>query len=207
MYPDSPIVDRYCESYRLSSFVGTGSWRFKHGARDYSITMALANDSQSNIFVSSDGQAIVADFGMTMHDKLSYDSDISTETPGGTFGWQAPELMQETRLRWLAPPVDIFAFGCVAYAVCTPSLLECLSYLSPFIAQVLTGSSPGSHRARANVKAGNMPAIPPDEYSLPCNGVAPSAELHELIKRCWALQPEERLHITDVLKLLGHHTD
>jgi serine/threonine protein kinase len=61
-----------------------------------------------------------------MHDKLSYDIGIPTETPGGTPGWQAPELMQEITPQWLAPSADIFAIGCVAYAVCTSSPSECM---------------------------------------------------------------------------------
>jgi serine/threonine protein kinase len=144
-----------------------------------------------------------------MHDKLSYDSYIPTEAPGGTPGWQAPERLQETGLLWLAPSVDIFAVGCVAYAVCTPFFSNHTSYLSLLMAQILTGSPPwkGSPLAEHKVRDGNMPPIAPDEKSLPCNGPAPSAELRELIKRCWALKPEDRPNITAVRStLLGHHT-
>jgi hypothetical protein len=49
-----------------------------------------------------------------------------------------------------------------------------------------------------------MPPIPPDAGSLLCNGPVPSEFHRELIKKCWAFQPEDRPNIAAVLTYFDH---
>jgi len=65
-----------------------------------------------NILLDYDGRVRISDMGLAK--RLGHDQhSITSQTSGGTFGWQAPEQM-ETTLRQ-SRSVDIFSLGCIIY--------------------------------------------------------------------------------------------
>lgn len=79
---------------------------------------------QDNIMVDDDRHVKIADFGLTILEDATLESDRkSSSQKSGTIRWMAPELLrpedfaQEFRCHTVAS--DIYAFACVCLEVCT----------------------------------------------------------------------------------------
>jgi len=73
---------------------------------------------QVNVLVTSCQRACLADFGLS-NPAVSRASD-SSEFPGGTHQWMAPELFNidvDSRGAHNNPETDIYSFGCLCYEV------------------------------------------------------------------------------------------
>jgi serine/threonine protein kinase len=72
---------------------------------------------QLNILITDDRRACLTDFGLaTASDSQVMNfSSLSTEKPGGTLRWTAPELLNGTDNS--NTKSDIYAFACVCYEV------------------------------------------------------------------------------------------
>ena len=67
---------------------------------------------QDNVLISDDGQALLADFGLSFVVNSSFDMSVSSfDGPKGTLNWMSPELFYVTRV---SAEADVWAFGMTA---------------------------------------------------------------------------------------------
>ncbi|KIM60731.1 hypothetical protein SCLCIDRAFT_123603 [Scleroderma citrinum Foug A] len=67
----------------------------------------------TNVLVSPDGYAVLADFGLSSLACSSLASNMSTSFTGGTVRWMAPEVMKDPTAKATVEG-DIWAFGMTA---------------------------------------------------------------------------------------------
>ncbi|KAG6907968.1 hypothetical protein DXG01_006693 [Tephrocybe rancida] len=145
-----------------------------------------------NILVTDSEQACLADFG------LSYVTDASglrgralssNHAPGGTAGFEAPELVDpdkdESSYR-RTEASDVFAFGMVCY--------ETIFVNKPPFGQVMPQAATIN-----KIRKGQHPERPVDGRHLE-KGL--TNEIWEIMKRCWAYEPDDRPTATEIVKLL-----
>jgi serine/threonine protein kinase len=76
--------------------------------------------SQSNIFITQDGQACLADFGLTVIGDMTLTRVQTTAELAGATRWLAPELLDpDVNISRKTPAGDVFAFGRLCLAVRT----------------------------------------------------------------------------------------
>jgi serine/threonine protein kinase len=166
--------------------------------------------TKANVLVTKEGPSMLLDFGLTVVGQTNDGRLATTGNAQGTPGWMSPEriAVEEHRVPRLAREVDIYAFGCMCYAVCHIFLHDRFTFFSYIKRQISTGYTPyegvGHWVAVRSILEGNMPSLPPAKDAYECIGYPTPAPLFwKLIKRCWALQPKDRPHISTVLAYLG----
>ena len=140
---------------------------------------------QANVLIDNAGTACVADFGlMIMADLSTILLSETAVTPGGTFRWMSPELLDLERFDSDGRPTresDCYALGMVIYEVGWSH-----SSQRPFTHayQVLTGLPPFHHLLGYApvpvIVRGKRPEKPLDAESLGF-----SHTLWELVQSCW----------------------
>ncbi|KZS96304.1 kinase-like protein [Sistotremastrum niveocremeum HHB9708] len=152
----------------------------------------------SNILVSDEGTAVLADFGLArlISADAVFSSEVASTTTGlkGTVRYMAPELACAVDSTLNAThESDIWAFGCV--------VLELISFLLPY----------ATCRTPASIIFAMINRIPPFTSvsgSLDATGTASSVPtdfehyrtLWSLCKECWNFNPSSR---PDCLRILG----
>jgi TPR repeat protein len=123
----------------------------------------------SNILLSSRGEAIISDFGLSRFEAADY----TLTADSGTVNYAAPELfrdgMPHTR------QADVFAFGLVLYEILTG------------IAVFPSSESPFTTLRR--IRDGDMPVITEQ-----CGRL-----MQHLIPRCWSMEPTKRPTFDEIL--------
>ena len=91
------------------------------------------SDIKANILINSECHACLADFGLvTIVGETSSVEGLSSQKPGGTIRWMAPEILHPDKYGYVkraqrklpSKSTDIYAFGMTVLEVCkTPLLL------------------------------------------------------------------------------------
>src|SRR5262245_15177162 len=145
-----------------------------------------------NIFLTSDGQVKILDFGIARVKRVSAAAETITSSPTktteaglvmGTLGYMSPE---QARGETADAPSDIFSLGCVLY--------EMVSGRRPFVGETVAET----------IAAILRDTPPPIAHS---RSAAP-AELERVVMRCLEKQPSERYQsardlASDLRALLG----
>ncbi|TFK16883.1 kinase-like protein, partial [Coprinopsis marcescibilis] len=136
-----------------------------------------------NILIKPDGQACLADFGITklFNHEITTWTSIKTGSTGhfGTLRWQAPECMlEDDPPEETANKADIYAFSCVCYEIVTSEI--------PF-------AKVGIHQVPRKVLRGIRPAVPAER-------VGQLTEVLSLMDDCWKHSPAERPSAPEVVK-------
>lgn len=76
----------------------------------------IDDEAQTNIVVSSEHKALIADFGLAIVGDVTAGRYTTTGTRG-TNRWLSPERYANPRARRDAS-MDVYAFGCICYMVC-----------------------------------------------------------------------------------------
>ncbi|KDQ18494.1 hypothetical protein BOTBODRAFT_513055 [Botryobasidium botryosum FD-172 SS1] len=137
----------------------------------------------SNIFISENGDARIADFGLSQFEHEEYDENQSSAWHnGGNPRWQAPELFEEGARRTKA--TDIFAFGRV--------MLEFITGKIPFH---------GLSTARVVIKvmSNTFPDRPNNDDAI-ARGL--DDDMWLLMGECWNADWERRPLIADIFSRL-----
>ncbi len=134
-----------------------------------------------NIFLTTDGQVKILDFGLARwqqdrsRQKVSPEDETLTlaDTQAGavmgTVGYMSPE---QVRGETAGPPSDIFSLGCVLY-------------------EAATGRQPFSGKSAADTMAAILKEDPP---AIADTGKQVPAELERVVDRCLAKNPAQRFH-------------
>ncbi|KJA22041.1 hypothetical protein HYPSUDRAFT_186740 [Hypholoma sublateritium FD-334 SS-4] len=137
---------------------------------------------ESNILVSENGDAVIADFGLSAFTEcrsywnfpIGYNTDDSGKSGAGTLRWMAPELfIPEDFDRSAALPTfesEVFAFGMTIYEIYSGRIPHYEDNICLVISNITKGNRP------------QRPAGLPDH-------------IWRLIQKCWAHQPAVRLTI------------
>ncbi|KAG6839578.1 hypothetical protein C0991_001359, partial [Blastosporella zonata] len=146
-----------------------------------------------NILINEDGIARLADFGISSvsdPEIVSWTSQSSGSSTGGSSRWQAPELFDVENDESVKNSVesDVYALACVYY-------------------EIFTGNIPFYHVTREvavplQVKSGNRP-IRPLASSPSWNAWGLSEPLWGLMEDCWRAEPSERPSLEKVIGLLA----
>jgi serine/threonine protein kinase len=72
---------------------------------------------QSNIFISDEGRAVIADFGLVTVGEATVGRMTTLENIAGTVRWMSPERLGDTDAR-LTAASDVYSFGCLCLTVC-----------------------------------------------------------------------------------------
>jgi serine/threonine protein kinase len=157
---------------------------------------------QNNILIkiSEDAsiQVQLCDFGLTVVGNDTSGRVATTLDPRSTGDWMAPERQTGRRLD---TPVDVYAFGCVCYAV--SSTYSAPEVRADAIYQMCTGRPPQPSIAK-KIANGDRSAYPPEDGSgVPvCRGVS-DEEFWEMASRCWHISPQRRPSMATILAYLG----
>jgi serine/threonine protein kinase len=68
------------------------------------------------VFVSDDGHAVIADFGLVIVGEATVGRMTTVENIAGTVRWMSPERLDEVCTR-LTPASDVYSFGCLCLMV------------------------------------------------------------------------------------------
>jgi hypothetical protein len=133
---------------------------------------------KANILIDQTGQARLADFGLvTIISDYPNLSSSSSHTQGGTARWMSPELIDPQRFGfekcYRTKSSDCYALGMVVY--------ETISGRLPF-------HQHADMTVFVKILAGEHPA----------RGVGFAGSLWNILKQCWAPQPNQRPSIEDV---------
>ncbi|KAJ3570449.1 hypothetical protein NP233_g4399 [Leucocoprinus birnbaumii] len=156
----------------------------------HSLDVVHGDIKGTNILVTSDGRACLADFGLSalLGDNILVWPSLGSEPArsGGTTCWRAPELFIQESLGQESPPTtssDVYSFACTAYEVLTEQIpfYEIKSEGAMILAK-MSGSPP-------------TPSRPSPENSI--------SELTDhlwcLLEDCWKFMPEDRPSLSEVL--------
>ncbi|KXN81450.1 Serine/threonine-protein kinase HT1 [Leucoagaricus sp. SymC.cos] len=136
---------------------------------------------KTNVLVSDDGRALIADFGLS-YIPLTTLVGSTEVNPVHTMNWSAPELVLDDAPTKPTKESDIWSFGCLCYEAYTGKLPY---YDCKGIAQVL----------RALMK-GQLPKRPSQEESA-CDQLDDTI-WNLLTQGCWNHQPEKRYTCDEV---------
>jgi serine/threonine protein kinase len=125
----------------------------------------------SNILLTSAGEAVISDFGVSRFESNDY---TWTPNDGATLNYAAPELYIEGAVH--TRQVDVFALGLVMYEIITE--------------RAVFPSSECAIPIMKRIRAGEMPAVPDECGSL----------MQELIPKCWAMNAEDRPTVDDIIR-------
>ncbi|TFK35601.1 kinase-like domain-containing protein [Crucibulum laeve] len=143
----------------------------------------------NNTLVSDDSKVVLTDFGLSrLVEELTVQSGNTTNSIAGSIRWQAPELIfdepeEGSTASKVTFPGDIYALGSTIYELLTghiPYYSQLLDWV--VIQHISAGRSPVREDDRAIL----------EEYP----------GMLDLINRCWALKPQDRPDITEVVRLL-----
>jgi len=137
----------------------------------------------ANIFISEQGKAHIADFGLSeLMIEGADDENSSAWHNGGNPRWQAPEILKEGARR--TKETDVFAFGRV--------MLEFLTGKAPF---------PGLSTPQAMIKViNNEHPERPRDYDAVARGLDDG--MWGLMERCWDTEPSRRPVVADLVSSL-----
>jgi serine/threonine protein kinase len=77
--------------------------------------------NQGNVFVDSNGHALLADFGLVSVGESTLGRMSTTNGSGGSMRYMAPERIDPaTQALRRKPAVDVYAFACLSYLVSFP---------------------------------------------------------------------------------------
>ncbi|KAG6811475.1 hypothetical protein H0H92_007247 [Tricholoma furcatifolium] len=135
----------------------------------------------SNILISDNGEALIADFGLSqIQDQVSSSMNItrtSADRVGGTARWMAPELLLG---KGLNKPADVYSFALTAWELYTKGSIPYGNVLSARQLSVL-------------VQRGERPERP----------LKMDDGVWKLTQKCWRLEPTERPHFVEIEWTLG----
>ncbi|KAG6916783.1 hypothetical protein DXG01_005365 [Tephrocybe rancida] len=176
--PDTPRV-------RLAMDVGNGL-KYLH---DNDI---IHGDLKSpNVLVDSAGRARLADFGISSvldADIVSWTSQQTSSSKGGTVRWRAPEVLQGSgSVPTNSKKSDVYAWGCVAWEIFTGKL--------PF-PDIMTDAV-----AHHIIMGGRL--MRPDPSSLPWTDFGLTEEIWACMEPCWEREPSERPTATMIVHRLN----
>ncbi|KZT61289.1 kinase-like protein [Calocera cornea HHB12733] len=142
-----------------------------------------------NILISSDGTAILCDFGLSIMLDTESDPSTTTSAQNGSSRWMAPERLLPnnyglTALSSRTLAADMFSFAMTSVEILTGDV--------PF------GSNTPKLYAFLEVMKGTRPTIPE-----PYASESKYESLATAIRTCWREHREERLTAEEVLGLLG----
>jgi serine/threonine protein kinase len=167
---------------------------------------------QTNVLVDSSGQAVLSDFGLTVQGQHTRGRIVTSCNIAGNPAFMAPERIQlwdpdtEPNSLRIKSPADIYAYGCLCYAV--RHVLDARLSILRLHFQVCTGRTPFQGKELAIVSLLEKRMRPPRPWKkVDCIGVPPDDQLWSLIERCWRQDPGERPHISNVLAYFGEITN
>ncbi|KAJ7041007.1 kinase-like domain-containing protein [Mycena alexandri] len=134
-----------------------------------------------NILVTPSGRACICDFGVSsIANEITMRLHATTTARGGTTRYCAPELFQEKNKKHF--PSDVYAFACVCYEILTGKV----PFYDANDASVILKVIQGGHPLR-------LPS---------CSGTAKLDNLWELLRRCWAGNPDMRPNAAQIVEQL-----
>jgi len=140
-----------------------------------------------NILISSDGDAYIADFGLSHHNTSHPHTNSDRWHFAGNIRWQAPELLWATTTDMVVRTTmsDIYAFGRV--------ILEVFTLAVPF------AHIPNHHDVGPAVKKHNLPPRPKDP-NIVSRGL--DNRMWRLVEKCSHRNRTQRLSAQEVVKRL-----
>lgn len=146
--------------------------RYLHGRPSQIIHRDLKS---LNVLIDRDGAGKVADFGMSRSNSMSSSMSAGGASGIGTYAWTAPEVLDDG-MSALSVKADVYAFGIIIW--------ECLTYQRPWdgltVPQIIKAIAKGQRPEVNN---------------------AMDKELRALMESCWAEDPKDRPHFTDIVKV------
>ncbi|KAG6812133.1 hypothetical protein H0H92_004248 [Tricholoma furcatifolium] len=135
-----------------------------------------------NILINESGRACIADFGLSSISDieiLTWTSQATLYSKGGTARWQAPEILDPEGDEGIhnTTASDIYAWSCVAYEIFADQL--------PF-AHLIRNVA-----VTTKVLSGQRPRRPPDSSSS-WSVWGLTEEIWALMEACWAADPKKR---------------
>lgn len=152
---------------------------------------------QTNIFVTDDFHACIADFGLASYTNPT--GSTLTSNSNGSIRWMAPELLNPATDHILRTPAsDVFAFGMTCIEVRYSTIHARASTDST---QLVTGKAPlaevpGDWAAMNQIMGGVRPRRPQVDIM--------TDQLWDLIKACWSSRPEFRPNMSSIIRSLGY---
>lgn len=161
----------------------------------YISTLAL-HILQCNILINDDGEASLADFGLS---RILQASGFTTKTASGTWRFMPPELLVG-QIQQVTPAADVWSFAMTVIEVCIFTFTApSPSKLTSDDIKILTGRLPFSHitsnaNVILNIMAGGRPKW---EH---CLGV--KADIWEKLESCWDVDPNLRPSMANISHFL-----
>ncbi|KAF5356829.1 hypothetical protein D9756_006606 [Leucocoprinus leucothites] len=148
------------------------------------------NLKATNILISDDGRAIIADFGIFA---------MTTESRGA-FNWMAPELLtaEGPEAAHITPECDIWSFGCICFEIFVGRIPFAQYNDDKLICAFMTFEGAMNPLKALLASEGN-------EVQLP-EGLSDGSELRMLMESCWQHEPAARptcIIIKQIIDRLG----
>ncbi|KAJ7590439.1 kinase-like domain-containing protein [Mycena floridula] len=131
----------------------------------------------ANVFVTAEGHAVLADFGLAF---IIHSSEFTTAKTAGNSRWTAPELMSGEEETTLSTSTDVFAFGM--------TIIEIYTEQHPF------NDIKNDATVLFSVIANKRPAIP--------DNIKESESLTKLVQSCWDKDPLKRPTASSICRSL-----